>query len=1001
MSTKLSIAFCVPGMAFSGKSPYERSLGGSETAGWALAKAMAARGHRVRVFCNLPDGHNPGNYDDVTYMPLQMWQQFAATVPTDVHIVQRMPDLFSFRTASKLNYLWCHDLAMGRIANAFRSVMWNIDRVICVSEYMRGQYKEVLDLPDDTMMVLKNGIINADFPEWGTFNRDRKHLIYAARPERGLDVLFKRILPKLFEADPELRLSIYGYDNPTDAWRDYYRGLAQSAQQFGDRARFVGYLPKRELYAAYSQAGVYVYPTPSPALPGFNEVSCISAMEAQRAGLPIVTSRRGALPETICPEAGTLIDGDPMSDEYVDAFCAGVLRYTTDNAAWMAASEAGALWGTQLDWSTRAKEMEDEIEERFRTLNNDPTRLAYHFYRHNDIIVAGALLKEVLNPETGLVAGQLSEASKAAAERLQRTIRHEYRWMKDQHTFRQHYLKGGRETTERLQKHPPESYARFFHDSDEKRFHAIVEELGKRELESGAKVIDYGCGHGWSTIYFANKYPTLDWTGIDIDPGAAMWASKMAEHHAVNRANVNFICGDHETLTKHVDGQRVYDVAIVSEVLEHCTDPISTLAAIEKTVKIGGMVILTVPYGPSEYGTANWDTFRNHLWEFELADIYDMLDHKPGLNVSGASIYPNPVLGEIIGFWYVTYRVDETGVMPVDLDRKFRYQRPRQTVSVNMIGGGDVGDTIRWALKSCVQNVDEVVIGDTGTMTDLTKQICTEFGCRVVPTRDALKDGFESPRNDLLAASWTDWVLWIDSDERLLGGDNMTRYLRESMWDGVSIRQHHFAVDTSFPADLPVRLIRRARPDADGNTIRFFGMIHEHPEHALNKGPGSVLVVPDVNIAHIGYLYEPGRKVKFHRNYPLLQADIAKYPDRILQKHFICRDNAMLNMYDFQQNGGQITDEMKARAHETVRLFNEYFLGKETFVNIDSSQYYTAALRLLGEGIDLTFNLQVNREGQGDALSGEVLRFRTADEAVTFITSKARERLGQMDRKFW
>src|SRR5207245_3605640 len=102
-------------------------------------------------------------------------------------------------------------------------------------------------------------------------------------------------------------------DNPVDHLRGFYEQVNQLMAAHGDRVVYLGALPKAQLHEHLATAGVYVYPTPSPALPTFNEVSCILAMEAQAAGLPIVTSRRGALPETIAEGAGSLLDGEATS----------------------------------------------------------------------------------------------------------------------------------------------------------------------------------------------------------------------------------------------------------------------------------------------------------------------------------------------------------------------------------------------------------------------------------------------------------------------------------------------------------------------------------------------------------------------------------------------------------------------------------------------------------------------------------------------------------------
>jgi glycosyltransferase involved in cell wall biosynthesis len=51
----------------------------------------------------------------------------------------------------------------------------------------------------------------------------------------------------------------------------------------------------------------------------FEETSCITVMEAKAAGCAIVTSSRGALPETV-GEGGILVSGAPGTQEYKSSF---------------------------------------------------------------------------------------------------------------------------------------------------------------------------------------------------------------------------------------------------------------------------------------------------------------------------------------------------------------------------------------------------------------------------------------------------------------------------------------------------------------------------------------------------------------------------------------------------------------------------------------------------------------------------------------------------------
>jgi len=80
---------------------------------------------------------------------------------------------------------------------------------------------------------------------------------------------------------------------------------------------------------------------------------------------------------------------------------------------------------------------------------------------------------------------------------------------------------------------------------------------------------------------------------------------------------------------------------------------------------------------------------------------------------------------------------------------------------------------------------------DTGSK-DATPKIGELYGAKVFNGSDPLKHGFETPRNESIAQATGDWILWIDADEELQGFNNLRKYLRNSVYDGFRIRQHHF-----------------------------------------------------------------------------------------------------------------------------------------------------------------------------------------------------------------
>ena len=107
----------------------------------------------------------------------------------------------------------------------------------------------------------------------------------------------------------------------------------------------------------------------------------------------------------------------------------------------------------------------------------------------------------------------------------------------------------------------------------------------------------------------------------------------------------------------------------------------------------------------------------------------------------------------------------------------------------------------------------------------------------------------------------------------------------------------------------------------------------------------------------------------------MLNKDVEENPDRLLQKHFLMRDNMLLASYELQQNGGQVTESVIKRCVEVVNLYDKYLKGDKRLAHIDSLQWYTQANEILNQGLKAEVKMVVNGEEVG--FNG---RFSTLDD---------------------
>lgn len=101
-----------------------------------------------------------------------------------------------------------------------------------------------------------------------------------------------------------------------------------------------------------------------------------------------------------------------------------------------------------------------------------------------------------------------------------------------------------------------------------------------------AKLIDLGCGSGWTSNFYAQA--GYDVTGVDIAPDAVKAAKKRFTKPELKLA---FVCADYDNL-KYNDK---FDAAVFFDALHHAEDEVDALRAAYKTLKPGGQIILCEP----------------------------------------------------------------------------------------------------------------------------------------------------------------------------------------------------------------------------------------------------------------------------------------------------------------------------------------------------------------------------------------------------------------------
>ena len=298
---------------------------GLETTYIELSEELARLGHTVFLFVRCDEEHV---YNGVYYIPYNRIGSYFSAVP-DILITSRWFDSLYFENYTK-KIIWFQDAFFQdpNRSDAFSRA----NMLICSSlwhwHYIIERLQHSIDAKK--LKIVPLGIRKDLYLQ--SIERNPFKVFYSSNPDRGLYILVD-MWKELTEQIPQLELDIYYGWEGLKTWSDNKNWQDQIGQQYSDTMKklsdfgnisFKGRLTKKDLAKEMLSSTLCLYPN------NFWETFCLTSLEAQAAGVPTITTDKGALATTLNKECNVLIRLDPFSKEYKDAFIKETVNLFSD-----------------------------------------------------------------------------------------------------------------------------------------------------------------------------------------------------------------------------------------------------------------------------------------------------------------------------------------------------------------------------------------------------------------------------------------------------------------------------------------------------------------------------------------------------------------------------------------------------------------------------------------------------------------------------------------------
>jgi glycosyltransferase involved in cell wall biosynthesis len=216
----------------------------------------------------------------------------------------------------------------------------------------------------------------------------------------------------------------------------------------------------------------------------------------------------------------------------------------------------------------------------------------------------------------------------------------------------------------------------------------------------------------------------------------------------------------------------------------------------------------------------------------------------------------------------------------------------RQTLGVVMIVKNEEKN-LGGILSDIRDVVDEICIVDTGS-SDGTISVAESFGAKI--GHFPWVDDFSAARNHSIALASSDYLLWLDADDRVDESDRKALATLKRNLRRQKDRAYMLKI-LSTSESMPNMVSYQARIIPNRRGVRFTGRVHEQILPALEQN--AVIVKPvNIVIRHTGYHDLDARPAKARRNMDILMEELRDGKDTANQCFFIAMTCMVLDEYE-------------------------------------------------------------------------------------------------------